>query len=408
MSVNQGSYAGYAEISPEAPAPDGAEAGDGGGVMSIWTTGRVEKVSELTTTTFSDNSTFGVPKAVVNVNGYSQWDQNEAFMGVGARGIVLDSDGLPLTGTASMELNGEVEGESAVNGSISVNAPPDDGVLSGTDSGLGTYNFRFTPSSPGIDVFKEDVGSFYSVGTVQYGSVEGTVTDFNGDPVEGDSVSGPGASTPTDAQGNYSLLAPGGTTVTLNALSGSASVDRTPNGGQTLTVDFQYGGLEVVVQIPDGTGLKGVLCAANEFPQAGRTGQDGTILFERAPVSGNLSVDISEGKFSPSTTSPNQGQKASITKDLGFGVKGLCVDEQREAVIAPDVRVTGDTPLVAEANPDGTYVIGDDQTGEVTVSMCVTDRRFSRTDKTLTVQQGDVKSGEDFVLEERENIGTSI
>jgi hypothetical protein len=236
------------DLTPESPG--GASDGPGGGTMDVWEKDRVTKLKQLAASTFTNNSSFGIPNGVVDTQQFdTSFDSNETFQGVTASGTALDADGTPLPGTAAIELNGESMAETAATGLFTVTMSPPVGVVYGVDTPLDEYDFRFSPEKTGLDVFTSNIGVFHDAGTFRYGELAGTITDYNGDPLGSETVYGEGAATKTDDDGAYSFPAPGGTSVTLKALG--TETTKTPAEGETITLDFQASRVVVEVVTPD-------------------------------------------------------------------------------------------------------------------------------------------------------------
>lgn len=391
------------------PTPDDAvTSGDGGGLAPIWSAGRDEKLQQLAAAAFTNESEFSIPAGVVGTGGWDiEFPDEELVHGVSVQATTTDYDNTPLAGTASIETGTGTLVEENVSETFILSAPPPSGVGSGDDVETSTFTFKFLPSTNSVPYEQSNISFRENVGAIYYGAIAGTVTDYNGDPVEGASVSVPGGGDTTDADGEYEFGAPGGQNYQATALRGSASTTESVTGGQTNTVNFQFAGLRVNVILPDGTGIVGVPVNPDVTDGAGRTSPDGSVLFPEAEVNVTANIDISDGEFTLSTPTPTQGGLGQATKRTGVGVKGRCVSTDGVSAENVDARiVSGDNEVLGTTSGTGRYAVGFDNSGEVTVQIAVDDRRYNRFDRTVTVSDGTVEDGEDFTLGERTNTGT--
>ena len=279
MSIENKSY-DLEESRNSTETDAGAESGDGGGILDLWQQPRRELLRDVAGATFDNSSAFSIPAGVIN-NGYDQGGPDEEqYHGATGRGKVLSADGRPLSGTAIIEQAGVVIASSEGVGNVSVTAPPIGGVASGDPDLGGSYDFRFRPSLAGADVFEEGIGTGYDAGIIQYGAVEGTVTDYDGDVLTGEAVLGPGIATKTGPSGEYSLKAPGGVEVAFRAAG--KTVTRKPAAGSTLTVDFQFARLEIEVVTPDLDPVVGAEVAVGS--KSFTTDEQGRVVVDPAPV----------------------------------------------------------------------------------------------------------------------------
>jgi hypothetical protein len=390
-----------------------AEAGDGGGSMAAWTSPRKEAVPTLVTSDYKNNSDYKVPASVVDTKG---WDNDpfsnpdyEKANSVAVEGVITDPDDDPMTGRAYLR-EGETDLASVDgSGSLVVSARAPDGVTSGEDKESLTIDFVFEPSADALNYVEEDVvGDGNSVYQVQYGGIEGTIIDYNGDPVMNDTIKAPGAYTSTDENGEYEFSAPGGTEVTLEVLRGTTEVTATPSGGEMVTEDYQYAGLEVSIQIPDGTGLPGIKVAPDAAKKVKQTGEDGKATFVQVVDNGDIEIEVSEGKFTLSVAFPGLGSLATVTETVGFGLEGEVYDGQGNAAGGVDVTTDIDNPLVSEVRPDGSFTVGDVETGQISLIIGSEDDRYIQSEEKVSVDDGDVISGIKLTLERDVPIGNSI
>lgn len=230
-------------------SPGAASDGSGGSLMPIWEANRSEKLNTLGTSPYENKSSFGIPNAVV---GNGVWDVNhtddEFLAGINVRGTFVDSSSKPLSGTATVSTSGGQQvGSKSTTGSFVLNLDLPLGVGSGPDVSGEQYDFRWSPDASGLAFTQDNIPIKYSAGVVKYGLLEGTITDFNGDPVPNDVVAGPGGAAITDEDGDYNIIGPGGTTETFETLSESLTDTVTLNADSKTVRDWQYPQLTIRV-----------------------------------------------------------------------------------------------------------------------------------------------------------------
>ena len=243
---NEGGFDRFTDTS-HTEKSSAAESGTGGTSLNIWTTDRITKLGELAGGNFTNNSSFSLPSGVVTSGMDTDWVAQEKKHGINVQMLSLDPDGKPMTGKASIKAGDQNLISKTVSGSFILSGPPMPGVVLGQSVARAAISFQFMPSTAGIAVTREDFGGTANIGTVQYGGLEGTVTDYNGAPAANVTVEGPGMADVTDSAGDYELLAPGGTEVTLSTLSGTYEFTLSPSPGQSLTQDIQFPQLTIRV-----------------------------------------------------------------------------------------------------------------------------------------------------------------
>lgn len=232
-------------------SPGDASGGSGGGLMPIWEETRSEKLNALATSSIENKSSFGIPNAVVGSvsNSWSRDHSDGEFLaGINVRGAFVDSSSRPLSGTATVSTSGGQQvGSKSTTGDFVLSLGLLLGVESGSDVPGEQYDFRWSPNASGLAFTKDNIPIKYSTGVVKYGLLEGTITDFNGDPVPNDVVAGPGGAAITDEDGDYNIIGPGGTTETFETLSGSLTDTVTLNADSKTVRDWQYPKLTIRV-----------------------------------------------------------------------------------------------------------------------------------------------------------------
>jgi len=353
--------------------------------MEVWTLDRLTILERLGVGDVTDNSSYGIPEGVVGDSGwdYNITDGGDEFHGVSAQGAALSADGGPLTGDVTLEVAGKVESDEYAKGSFVVTAPPPLGVYVGASAGLDQYNLRFSPSSEGLDYFKENIGLSYNAGRFQYGRIAGEVTDYYGNAVQGEPVIGQGDTATTDENGRYSFLAPGGVTTTLASLEQSAEEQFTAQSGTTLTVDWQFPRLSVRVLNADLNPVENAPVFVNG--EVHHTDESGVVELEQAPL-GSYEV-VAMDEFTKSVNLEQQGIDRVITfgqDETRAGLRLTLYDKTTGEEIAglPAIEAEGIRSL---SNADGVLDLIDTVPREFTVTIGAGDRRYREVEVTADV-----------------------
>lgn len=227
------------------PSTDLSDSSD---AMAVWADPLSTKRDVLIKAPYSNQSQYEVPTGMVETAADSATTD---VTGVYYRGAFTDVEGNPLSGKATLTDGEFINGSARFNGPGVVSGPPPAYAILGEDAeSIATLRFFFDPDIAGILYIDDSFRLTKSAGAVQYGAVEGKVLDFNGDPVEGDIVTGPKFGTTTDADGSFKAVAPGGESFDLKALGGSYSFNLTITGGSTESVTFKFP--QITVRVVDG------------------------------------------------------------------------------------------------------------------------------------------------------------
>lgn len=371
--------------------------GTGGDTMSVWKNGRETLLNELINASFTNKSSFSIPAAIVEGTAANQWENSEAFQGNGVTATVLDSDGNPMTGTAQLTIEDVVVREETQTGQIKLNTPPQPSITAGQNGEYTEMSFYFTPSTKAISLFEQSLGGYSPLGLIEYGSVSGTVTDYNGDPVKEEAVIGPGLSTVTDENGEYEMEAPGGNQFPLVSLSQSVSQDVQPPSGGTAVQDFQYGKVTVSVIDKDYSPIEGAKVNVNGNIYT--TDKTGTVDIPTAPIQrygilvqdywsaefeitemGGL-IEATMGPESGAFTNPN-GDPANLLDTAGVKLK--VVDQFSGRKVRGVEAVDAVNGLRNESGEDGVVkILTEKADGDLELVLGPDDARY-RT-RTLTV-----------------------
>jgi len=288
--------------------------------------------------------------------------------GTSAVGTFLDASGDLLSGTARIETDTAVVSSRDVAGRVKISTGPPPGVLSGVTAVSVEYNFRFIPSISGVEYFEEDIPTEYDAGTIQYGEVSGTITDYSGEPIEGQNVIGSGLVSRTDESGNYSLSAPGGGTITLQAIGTTDSFS--PAGGQTVTADFQSARLEIEVLTPELNPVSGANVRVGDSDY--QTDENGKVIIDPAFIT-EYQVLVSN-RILRSANIQQQGDLYNLTiggegNDIGATIRVIdgktgervrevpC--EMPESGVRASSGVEGVARVFSESPQEGAVVIGE-------------------------------------------------
>lgn len=379
-------------------------ASDGGdGVQDVWTQDRTTQLQRLAGGSFTNLSSFDLPKGVTVGRWSTAQSDAEKRQGVYVEGTFTDVDSTPLSGTAEIDEGGEVLGSVSGSGSIIASSPPPSGVTSGTTEQAQSINFTFTPTKSGIDFVDENISTVTSLGVIQYGSLEGAITDVDGNPVKGIGVSGSGASATSDGNGEYSLLGPDSINVNISVIGTTTAVNFV--GGSVVTEDFQLSRLNVTVVAPDGTPVPGapVTIQGKSF----KTDEDGVVTLDRAFL---RQYDISVGSaVNDSITISSQG--SVIDRSYGNAFSALRISASSEEENSPilstsvsfDTDTQGSVPSETNSNGEATALL--DSGGVAKALVSDGDKRFINEEVNVTLTLGKVVE-ENVTLEKKDNIST--
>lgn len=402
MAIN--SDAGFTTYESSTETESGAESGSGGDVMSYWSQSRVEILQSIRGISFTNNSSFPIPKGVTGKSGFDiDFDSGgEARAGVAAEGKALDASGLPLSGDAVIKIGGEEKSRAVSSGQFTVTANPPRGVTSGSNTERQKVDFLFSPSSAGISNSFDDIGSYKNVGTFQYGEIKGKVTDYEGNPVSGAAVFGEGEGATTNSSGEYSIAAPGGTQVDLTSLDKTETVTKTPSAGSTITVDFQFSRLVVKVVDPELNPMVGTPVKINGDNY--ETNDEGRVVLERAGIKTHNVVVDGEEEISPTVS--QQGEL--VEEQFGDAFSGYRIALREDSTDLPIQSTTVafiSGGIASQTNGNGRASTLVNTEGEKEVELGTGDRRYETKTVTVTVKNGEIKT-EEGTLSRRSNAPT--
>lgn len=393
-----------------------AESGSGGGTMDVWFESRQNKLTKLAVGSFTNKSKFKIPAAITisSTNPYdTAFPDSEKNLGNYVKGSAFDVNKDPLGGFASIEDEDGIVSESLITGYFVINTSPGSGVTSGSSGGSGGYNFRFSPSFAGADFFKEDIGTSYDAGDIEYGSVTGTVTDYQGDVVTGVDVSfkSDNFGVSTDDNGDYEIKAPGGPQKTLLIAEGAIEEVVTISAYSSSTVDLQFAGLKLVGTLPNGDPVENMplKIGVNGDPQ--RTDENGETTFNKVNPNSDVKIYVGSNEVLD-ITSGGQGNLSTYRVRIGSGVSMFITSEDGgDPVVDVDCKMYDQGgnrvgPALTFSNRAGITNVGVKNAGTYTIVLAEDDRRFlqERIDKEL--KSGEVKDV-DVSMDRQQNVGTA-
>lgn len=372
-----------------------AKSGVGGDDLTAWTESRTSQFKTLVTTTYNTQSEYEIGNGVASVNSRNfdiTWEQGDLGNGIFVEGTATDNNGKPLSGNAKIISNGKIIGEDFSSGPIAVTAPPPTGVYIGEDSESSTVDFRFSPSIDGIDYIQDNIGLVPNLIEVQYGQIEGTITDVDGNAVPDVQVQGSGAATVTTENGFYEFLCPAGVDTTLLSLGRSATKEINITNEENRTVDWAFPGIRVRVLDPDLEPVENAPVFIGDSTYY--TDQNGEVkisqaLMTRYPIVVmeyyQAEVELDEegrlyrlqlGSNSADFTDPDSGQVADSLS--GLRVKARDSYDGR-SIREADVNIPG-TDIVSYTNSEGKATLlapeGLEAGDSVPAAMCRRDDRY--------------------------------
>jgi hypothetical protein len=387
-----------------------ARTGTGGDVLDVWTKGRRTLLRDLWGAgTVNNNSSFDAPKGIVDPSGSRHdhsFENGEKRHGVYTSGLVLTADGAPMSGEARIEKDGTAVESADASGRFILATTPQSGVTDGADVAGVEYDLRFDINPSGIDVYETGIFSGRDIGTIRYGDMEGEITDYNGDPVPNEPVSGKGGGASTDDDGFYTFSAPGGTDVTVSSLSGGHDKTKTIPGGSTLTVNWQFSGVLASATLPDGKAVPNAPVEIDTREGPARTDNGGEVQYVMVPPETEVTVTYLD-TYEETVTTADEGQNVVAPMELGAGCKGTIVSERGAKAENVDVYMDVEGVPIAYSRETGRFAIGVLDPGNLLVVCSDEDRRYERADKELDLSQDDVVEV-DFELTDATNIGNAI
>lgn len=386
---------------------ESANSGTGGGTIALWKLDRESLVRRLAGAEFSNNSAFGTPPALVDLNksDSSPWDttfeDGEAPHGVNVKGTAFDETERPLSGTATVTSDsGEELASKDVAGSFILASSPPNGVTAGADVETTSYTFSFQPSVAGLNYVSENISFRTNVGIFRYAAITGKVTQYDGSPATGVPVFGSGQGTTTNDQGEYNLLAPSGTDVDISAVGTTQT--RTPVFGSTVTLDFQFSRLSIQVVDPEFNPLENtpVKIGSDSYT----TNSDGKVILENASV---RPYNIVVGGDAEYVVNVEQ-QGELIEKQYGQSFAGYRVTVTEKQTDLPVVATTvrfKDEGIASQTNGNGRASAIIQNPGEKELQVGVSDRRYSTKTIKVEVEEGEVRQ-RDVELTRQQNAPT--
>jgi len=414
MTVNNSDTEPYQiEVNKSLSESEGAETGPGGGVMDVWGETREYKLNNLISGSFDNKSSFQIPTGIVPVTNYGDDISNaEVWVGTSARGLARGGNSLPLAGTVSIRVGESDVASKETDGEYAISSPPSDGVVTGGGmSSTSSKSLIFEPSS-GFTFEQESLTTGKNDINIDYGTVQGTVTDYTGKEMKGERIEAELQSTGesivfySDGSGSYSSGIPGGETVIVNVPNANVEASDTVAELSSKTIDIQYSGMEITLELPNGVPAKNAPVVIRDTGVKGNTDVDGKVTFTKVPVLKNVMIQI-YGIVEETRQSAGQGVLGQETITFGVGFQGRASNVRGDAVRSVDVKVVKDgDEYISLTDNLGDYAVGSPVVGEVRLVVAEESKRFQTKSVRKQVVNGEIVN-QDVELSERNNIGNS-
>ena len=414
MGINKGATNPYPVLQdvPSEALSDGARSGTGGGDMDVWNSQRGTLLNKLVLSTYSNESEYSLPTGVAGSAYPSDTTSYEEWLSTAAQGYLRGGGGSILSGTMEILRGGEILSSKSVEDRYNITTSPPDGVELGEDSvSTGEPVLRFTPES-GFSLEETGLTTGFTIVNVEYGTISGTVTDYNGDPVVSERVilqlqsTGESVKVFTGPLGDYSISGPGGEAVNLSVPGANIQTSTNLQSLSTETLNAQYSGLELTLELPNGSKSSNSPVILDTTGVSGQTDGNGKITFTKVPVLTNVSITIYD-EINKSINSGGQGVLTEDTITFGVGFQGFIRETDGAEIRNVNVRVVkGEDEYRSKSSSEGEYALGSPEVGEVSLVVARDDRRYQTKRVREVVESGDVIL-RDVELQERQNIGNS-
>lgn len=349
------------------------------------------------------SGSFTVPASIVDDEAGEQFN---TLNGSGATGVAV-SGGESISGTVSVEYGGTEFGSTTVTtDAYAVGGVPSPGEAGESITETG-YEAVAETESGGVSV-QTFSGAVASLVDFDFGSLEVTLKDANGDVVSGEQVDVDGAGISTDTNGVATLDTSGDTTA--SAFEQSVSKTVTVNGGSTATTTLTAAGLKGTVSSPGGGSVGGLLVVVKDTSgnTIARKRTDPTGAYEFPALPANTDVTIEAGAFSRDTTTPGSGKFG--TRNIPFntdtkGVEVVVVDDETGDPVADCPVEVGGTTARTNLNGVGAAVAPASELGDtVTATIAAGDRRYGTVQTEIEPALNGTETVE-LTLTRSENIG---
>lgn len=287
--------------------PDGLSDGSGGPVLTIWTADRDVQLARLGSMV-QNVSEFEVPPGVSG----DGWERDpitggEDLSGIEVRGRVLDQDGYPMSGTATLVVGDPTTHEEIMVGGTTIQIG---GVVASEESEGGfhlsgflpggiflgksertelqSFEVLFQPATAGIPLREEFELPEGDIGTHQYGSFVGSIEEYDGTPMEAAPVVARGQGANTDENGEFEFLAPGGDEIEA-AIVDSIQVSMGVAAGEVVSQSFTLPKLTIEVVDPEFNPIEGAPVRFGESVES--TDEYGEASLSPAPM-GDIPVSV--------------------------------------------------------------------------------------------------------------------
>jgi len=361
-----------AAIAAETP-PSSVTSGDGGTELdTVLGYATSTQSADATTPTPPDAVASGGGGGLLDVTlGYNTSEVIDSISnGESPEGSFLDAGGSPLSGTVTLFRGDEPVSQAEIEGRLVISGIVPSGVTSGTNIEEGeSLNLVFEPSITGISFAKEGFVN-NPIGEIQYGKIEGTVKDVDGEPVPDDPVEATGVVAVTEQDGSYELVGPGETEVTVRAAGDAQSIQIA--AGNTTTINFVYSRLTVRVLTPNKTPVQGAKVRINNSQY--ETDSRGRATIELAKTQ---EYDIEVGEFRTQEEILQSGEDILVTiGDTSSGVKVVATDGSTGQTVGGTTCEVQGSGVVGRTNDNGVVSSISNSEGEKLIVVAQEDRRY--------------------------------
>lgn len=411
IDVTWGEY--QVVYSSDKPEEDSVESsGSGGDDMDLWSLSMEEKYDFLSAKEkkyWSDNSSYGVFDEVGFLHPtWGKYDErSEKVAGHFVRGTVSDVDGEDLDVYINLvSPDGDTIDTYSVSGKFTKSLGPLPSVERGPDSEYSeNYDVEIEPEVGGIPAVEELDVLELDFGEIQYSEINGSISDSEGSPVQGVTVSSEGVRVESDKRGKYSILGPGGIDVTMESFDGKYSKEVSLRKGEVNNVDWQYAGLYITVYLPGDIEAVGVPIEISHNNNIDYTNESGIVEFTEVPPDYDGEYTIFDN-ITGSVKSGPEGKITELTENVGSGVTGIIrVSGSLDRISGVDASIESDGKYSTVSNESGRYATGNAEYGVVTLVIAEDDGRYETYKEEIEIDEGDLIE-KDIDLNESVAIGT--
>jgi len=320
----------------------------------------------------------------------------ERAQGRSVTATVKGFDGGAVAGSASLtNSEGAVVERFTDRIQFTLAAGPPDGVTGGDDlSPEASLDFEFSPST-GESTAKADVASVRSATvTIEFGALEGTVTDAYGEPISDAPVTltASGSTVRTAADGSYRIQTAAGRRE-FSVIDGAIVTDVDITAFESSVRDFAYSGLTLRATLPDGSAIPNIRITAGG--DAGVADDEGEVTLSRVPPGAEVTLTAG-GRDIRTVPSPQELDIRREELTLGAGIRGSLVDARTGDRIvgcpcAMEGRAEGSDKLRMLSTPSGDFRVGVVDVDKAMVYIAEDDTRYQTVRKVVDLSDQEVQ-----------------